>query len=257
MSPPSQRPVGSSALAEATPSETTLAAVTLGAELTLLGGFQLRVDGRVVSLPLPPQRLLAFLALQNRPLLRPYVAGALWPEVSESRAAGNLRSALWRLAQTSQPLIDAGRHLQLGPAVDVDVRIGTAQALRLRTASPLDTDDLKAEHLFFDLLPDWYEDWVVLARESFTQLRVHALELLCGRLGADGHHDAAVQAGLAAVAADSLRESAHRALIEAYLAEGNAGPALRQYETFRRVLSDELGLQPSRQLQELAFSIGD
>ncbi|MGH2717661.1 MAG: AfsR/SARP family transcriptional regulator [Actinomycetota bacterium] len=234
----------------------TLTEPGLGAELTLLGGFQLRVGGRVVSLPLPPQRLLAFLALQNRPLLRPYVAGALWPEASESRAAGNLRSALWRLSQTSEPLIVAGRHLQLDPAVGVDVRIGTELALRLRTSSHVDSDDLTAEHLSFDLLPDWYEDWVVLARESFTQLRVHALELLCRQLAAQRHYDAAVQAGLAAVAADSLRESAHRSLIEAYLAEGNAGPALRQYEAFCKVLSDELGLEPSRQLQELAFSIG-
>lgn len=234
----------------------TLTEPALGSELTLLGGFQLRVGGRVVSLPLPPQRLLAFLALQNRPLLRPYVAGALWPEASESRAAGNLRSALWRLAQCSKPLVAAGRHLQIYPEVNVDVRLGTELALRLRTASPVDSGDLKAEHLSFDLLPDWYEDWVVLARESFTQLRVHALELLCARLAGAGHHDAAVQAGLAAVAADSLRESAHRALIEAYLAEGNAGPALRQYETFRRVLLDELGLEPSKGLQELAITIG-
>jgi DNA-binding SARP family transcriptional activator len=234
----------------------TLPEPPTGAELTLLGGFQLRVDGKVTVLPLPPQRLLAFLALHNRPLLRPYVAGALWPEATDSRAAGNLRSALWRLAQSSPPLVEIGRHLQLDAGVAVDIRSGAALALQLRAGAPVDAGELQAGNLSFDLLPDWYEDWVVLARESFTQLRVHALELLCARFAVAGLHDAAVQAGLAAVAADPLRESAHRALIEAYLAEGNAGPALRQFETFRQLLADEFGLEPSRDLQQLAFAIG-
>jgi DNA-binding SARP family transcriptional activator len=226
-----------------------------GVELTLLGGFQLRTGGRVFVLPLPAQRLLAFLALQDRPLLRPYVAGALWPDATEAHAAGNLRCALWRLAQCSEPLVNGSRHLELAPGVQIDIRMGTALALKLRRASPLETADLMADNLSFDLLPDWYEDWVILAREAFTQLRVHALELLCGRLTAAGHFDAAVQAGLAAVAADSLRESAHRALIEAYLAEGNAGPALRQFEAFRKLLSAELGLEPSGELRDLALAI--
>jgi DNA-binding SARP family transcriptional activator len=54
-----------------------------------------------------------------------------------------------------------------------------------------------------------------------------------------------VQAGLAAVAGEPLRESAHRSLIQVHLAAGNPGEAVRQYRVYRRLLADELALEPS------------
>ena len=61
----------------------------------------------------------------------------------------------------------------------------------------------------------------------------------------------AVQAGLAAVAGEPLRESAHRILIEAYLAEGNVAEAIRQYASYRHTLYDELGVEPSPAMSSL------
>src|SRR5258708_8518388 len=65
--------------------------------LSVLGDFEFCCDEEIVGLPLGVQRLVVFLALRERPLLRKYVAGALWPETTDERAARNLRSALWRL----------------------------------------------------------------------------------------------------------------------------------------------------------------
>src|SRR6266571_3495035 len=56
------------------------------------------------------------------------------------------------------------------------------------------------EELSIDLLPYWYEDWVLVERERFRQLRLHALEALCEQLTALGRFDHAVEAGIAAVA---------------------------------------------------------
>ena len=67
--------------------------------LCLLDDFQFRVDDRIVSLPLPIRRLLAYLAVQQRPVSRSTTAGRLWLDVSERRASGSLRSALWRLGK--------------------------------------------------------------------------------------------------------------------------------------------------------------
>ena len=63
-----------------------------GTSLSLLNAFELRCDGEVVGLPISAQRLLAFLALHERPLLRPYVAGTLWLEANDERAGASLRS---------------------------------------------------------------------------------------------------------------------------------------------------------------------
>jgi len=59
-----------------------------------------------------------------------------------------------------------------------------------------------------DLLPDWYDDWVLLEAEDWRQLRLHALEALAGRLIALGRWGEAANAAGAAVRAEPLRESA-------------------------------------------------
>ncbi|MGH8905014.1 MAG: AfsR/SARP family transcriptional regulator [Egibacteraceae bacterium] len=63
---------------------------------------------------------------------------------------------------------------------------------------------------------------------------------------AEGRYSQAIDAGLAAIAGEPLRESAHRALIRAYLAEGNPSEALRQYRIYRRLLHDPTRPPPSR-----------
>jgi len=57
--------------------------------LSLLDAFELRCDGEPVSLPPSAQRLLALLALHDRPLLRPYVAGTLWLDTPDERASAS------------------------------------------------------------------------------------------------------------------------------------------------------------------------
>jgi DNA-binding SARP family transcriptional activator len=48
-----------------------------------------------------------------------------------------------------------------------------------------------------------------------------------------------------------LRESAHRLIIKAHMAEGNPGEAMRQFQAYRSLLADELDLQPSDQILRL------
>lgn len=223
------------------------------ASLSLLNAFELRCDGEPVALPLSAQRLLAFVALHERPLLRVYVAGMLWIDASEERAGASLRSSLWRLNRPGHRLVEATTtHLRLASGVDVDLRraLGLARRLLDGTAADDDVDAAEAA-LGGELLPDWYDDWLVFERERFRQVSLHALEALAELLVGSGRAPRALEAALAAVRAEPLRESAHRALIRVHLAEGNRGEALRQYELCRRLLRDRLGVEPSPQLDEL------
>jgi DNA-binding SARP family transcriptional activator len=102
-----------------------------------------------------------------------------------------------------------------------------------------------------DLLPDWAEEWLVIEQESFRQKRLHALEQGAALLCRSGHFSDALEAGLGAVQSEPLRESAHRRVIEVHLAEGNQAEALRQYDGYRRLLADELGLRPSESIRRL------
>jgi DNA-binding SARP family transcriptional activator len=213
----------------------------------LLGGFELRVGDEVGLLPLPAQRLLVFLALHRRSLTRSYVAQSLWLESTERRANGNLRYALCKIGKVEGALIDkTGGHLALSPPVSVDFHRSAALATRLvdDPDSP-DESELDAEMLSEDLLPDWHDEWILRDQEQYRQLRLHALESLCLRLVSLGRFGRAIQAGIAAVAGEPLRERANLVLVRAYLAEGNAGEALRQYRSFGTLLQDELGVNPS------------
>jgi DNA-binding SARP family transcriptional activator len=221
--------------------------------LTLLNGFELRRDGIEVHLAQGPQHLLAYLAFREKATPRAQLAGVLWDQVTDDRAAGNLRSAVWRLRQLRVELLTPERDcLSLARCIDVDVR-ETDQIARLVMDPTTDVCDLRLEELPLtgELLPGWYQDWVILERERQRQICLHTLEILCERWALIGEFAKAVMAGLAAVAGDPLRESAHRVLIKAYLAEGNRSEALRQYGLCRQILQKELHIEPSRQLTEL------
>jgi DNA-binding SARP family transcriptional activator len=221
--------------------------------LSLLGGFELHCGGKDVAVSRSGQRLLALLALQGRPLERLWVAGTLWLDTTEERAGASLRSALWRLPQPHGAAVVQATptHLRLARDLAVDVHELAGRAKGLDAPAAADDGALDPSALSKDLLPDWYEDWVVLERERFRQLRLHALEALCRRLTEAGRFGAAVQAGLAAVAGEPLRESAHRTLIHAHLAEGNPGEAVRQYHLYRRLLAGELAIEPSAAIRGL------
>ena len=102
-----------------------------------------------------------------------------------------------------------------------------------------------------DLLVGWYDEWVLTDRDRLRQLRLHALEALSGHLLTIGNVATGLEAALEAVSVEPLRESAHRAVIRAHLAEGNRAEALRQFTHLRRLLHDELGVEPTSLAAEL------
>lgn len=226
----------------------------------LLKGFQLTVSGDPVGVPASAQRLIAYLALQERPLQRSYIAGVLWADASGAQSMGSLRSSLWRLHELGELIINAvGQCLQLSRKVEVDVRETTDSARRAQQTGAVgkSTEFGWIEQLITagDLLPDWYEEWVVFERERVRQLRLHALDSLCGQLADIGRFELAVQAGLAAVRSEPLRETSHWSLMRAYLLEGNRSEAIRHFREYSRLIREELGLDPAISFDELAKEV--
>jgi DNA-binding SARP family transcriptional activator len=224
--------------------------------LTLLGGFVLQRGTREIDISMSAQRLVAFLALRERPITRAYLAGVLWPDYPAERSLADLRTALWRANHSDTPLVaTAGVRLYLRTEVGVDVRAlmefarGTASYATSSVVAPL--AGLSWFDLSLDLLPDWCDDWLVDEREGVRQLRLHALEFLTAKLSQGGRHTEAIQAALAAIRVEPLRETAHAALIRAHLAEGNRSEAWRQFSRCRELLARELGVEPSEELSSL------
>jgi len=228
-----------------------------GLEVCVLGTFGIRAQGhRLPALAGVSQRLLALLGVRDRVMMRGVVAATLWPDASEAHAQSSLRSALGRLGGVAREAVRVTPHeLVLADGVAVDLRAARALVRRLlESAAPLHDTDLGMDSvrtLSEDVLPGWYDDWVLVDGEEWRQLRLHALETLADELSAIGRYGEALSAAGAAVRADPLRESAHAAVVRVHVAEGNRSEALREVASYRELLGHELRLEPTSRLQEL------
>lgn len=222
-------------------------------ELRLINGFRAvhDVDGEIELSP-SCRRLVAFLAVRG-PLPRPYVAFRLWPDHLEDQALACLRTTLWRLPRWGYDVFvqaDTGT-LRIGECVEVDASrcYGEAAAWEASAAPPA---ALEMDRFACDILPEWYDDWAIMERERFRQMRLHVLERLSTWATRSGRFAEAIAAGLRAVDGGPLRESAHRCLVRAHLAEGNVDEAVHHVAAYLADLGRSgLPLQLSPAMTEL------
>lgn len=219
--------------------------------LQLLGGFALVKDGDRVKLSQPAERVMAFLGLHETRLARAYVSGKLWGSVSDERAGARLRTALWRLRTVDPTLVASDRsRVGLGPEVTVDAREMVRSAHEVLSGKT-ESDGFDPSRYRNDLLPDWYDEWVLVEQAQLHELRLEALEAIALRSLERNDHGTAIRAALVVTGAEPLRESAHRLAIRAHLANGNRYEALRQFDTYASLLRHELGVLPSSAIAEL------
>src|SRR4051794_33525940 len=157
--------------------------MTLGAQVRLLGGFALRCSGVAAELPLAGQRLIALTALQDGGAIhRGAAATRLWPQCEQSRAAANLRSALWQSRRVrNAAVIEArGVRLSLVSAVSIDVR-DLLRVARETSGHGGDRIDRTPHHdlgggFSREMLPDWAHHWVFLPPQPRGPGRVAPFE---------------------------------------------------------------------------------
>lgn len=213
--------------------------------VTVLGSFILTLagTGTVASRPLAvdPRRLVAYLSVHPRPQDRPGLAADLWPGVAGPAAQRLLDDAL---AGVDVPGLiegadEAGSALSLAPGIDVDL----AEAMTLIRALPAVPADVPIDTALLDqdILPGWTAPWIVVERERFRQLRLHAVEERSQRLLSAGRFADAVAMARATVTTAPSRESARRALIEAYLAQGDIAAAVAEYDQYQELLRSSVG----------------
>ncbi len=215
---------------------------------------QVRVLGRLsvvpeARLPGSARRAIAYLAIKGPVVQRSLMSMELWPTVLETRARANLRRAIW---QTPAGWVTAGSW-DVRLEADVDVAAAHRVAEQALDAAPLDASQL--DLLTRDLLPGWYEEWLLDEQDSFHLTRLQALEAECRTATRLRQYTLATRAGLAAVSAEPLRQSALCALVQAHLEEGNSYEALRRYENYRDALWAELEVEPDPEVTALVADL--
>ena len=167
--------------------------------LRLLGRWQLVADGEDVGLGHREERLTALLGLTGQSS-RLHVAGSLWPESTDARALASLRRAVLQTQQRCPGLLQADR-LSIGLDADVEVDVDEVRRAAAATEDAIaegEAGALLGQLVGEELLPDWYDDWVLPERERLEQLRVKALERIARQALEAGDLELSVDAARAA-----------------------------------------------------------
>ncbi|MCE7001477.1 AAA family ATPase [Kibdelosporangium philippinense] len=197
---------------------------------------------------------------------RDQLADTVWPEGLPDTWASALRSVVSRVRgfvvggdiEASPPIIaQGGRYLLKLPAeARVDLEEAETEATQASEAFGRgeydDAERLAAAAvttLERPFLPDHEGEWVTGVRERTVELLVSALET--ASLAASARHDDrnALRFADEAVRRAPLRESAHRCRMTAHVAAGNRAEALKSYHELRRMLAEELGIDPAPETQ--------
>lgn len=224
--------------------------------LQLFGSWQLRAGDEFSDLRGRERRLTALVALSG-PRPRAHLAGSLWPASDERSASTNLRSAVWHIRQAVPDLLCLERGaVSLAPTVRTDVE-GFRHSIDEAMSDPSSIDDEARLHEITspDLLPGWYDDWVLYHRELMQHQSVRALERVAAHHLDHGDPEIAAAAATAAIALEPLRETPYQFVIRAHIAAGNRSYALMAFHDYRDRLRVELGIEPSQEMRDLAGDV--
>jgi DNA-binding SARP family transcriptional activator len=220
-------------------------------KLDLLRTWRLRRDASDICVARRQQRLIAALAIRG-PSVRSCLAGLLWPDHPDSRALESLRVSVHLVSRQAPDLIlSEGALLSLTCRVDVDLYRVKAQTQALGEGRSNLTASMFAELRGAELLPGWYEDWVLFEQDRLRQDRLHAFTAISAQLLEKGDFEVAAAAAAAALEIEPLYETAARLLFTAELQHGNPAAAVRCYERYRTRLEQDMGLQPSTSFKGL------
>jgi predicted ATPase/DNA-binding SARP family transcriptional activator len=220
-------------------------------EISLLGKFDLQLNGQAVEIPSrPAQSLLAYLLLKSDTAhRREKLAGLLWPDATETNARSYLRQALWRVRKA----LDSadGRYLI---ADDLSIAFDTNAPYRLdvavlERAVPTEgaTEDLVQCVSVYrgELLPGFYNEWAALERERLQAVFENKMNRLLDRLVAERRWPAVVEWAERWIALGQVPEPAYRGLMLAHHGLGDRSSMAAVYQRCEETLRRELGVEPS------------
>jgi predicted ATPase/DNA-binding SARP family transcriptional activator len=248
--------------------------------IRLLGPFQVTIDSQpITGFAYDKVRaLLAYLAVEADCFhRRESLATLFWPDHPPKLARQNLRQALATLRRaikdrnTLPPflLIDGDTvqfnhssniwldvtafraHLETDGHVHPYPDIETCQSCiqHMEKAVALYRGEFLADLLLGDSIE--FETWAVACRERLRTQVLTTLYHLTRHYLRRGEYSQAQTYALRQVELDPYREEAHRQLMHILARTGQRSAALAQYETCYHILTEELGVEPSRQTQTL------
>ncbi|MCA9916400.1 MAG: tetratricopeptide repeat protein [Anaerolineales bacterium] len=238
----------------------------------LLGNVSFEIDGEPVQ-GLPSRKaeaILAYLICQERPFSREYLATLFWEDRSQKQGLANFRSVLSSLRREFEPFLTITRQTvafnhEANYWLDLSVFTAAIKATQshphlsleecpecvaqLETAVSLYNGRFLQSLVVGD--SQEFEEWSLILHEQTQRQVLTALHHLSSHYTRHGKFTQARQYAIRQVELEPYREEAHRQIMLTLARSGQRSAALAQYETCRRILAEELGVEPAFETQAL------
>ncbi|NTU85973.1 MAG: response regulator receiver protein [Chloroflexales bacterium] len=240
--------------------------------ITLFGSMRISRGASERELPIARsgKALLAYLLLQrHRMVSRELLSELFWQTQTRSQARSCLSTTLWRLRDVLEPKgVERGTYVISTSSGELsfnwqsehwlDIAAFQSRAERFLAQPPEALDSAGARQMTqslglysSDLLEGIYDDWALRERERLRALHSACLARLMAYYRDQGAYEQSLEFGRQILYADPLREEIHRELMRLYVAAGQRAAAVRQYESCRAILAEELAIAPMEETQTL------
>jgi DNA-binding SARP family transcriptional activator len=244
--------------------------IFLAGDVTIFGGDRIYRQDRFPGLQ--GRVVFAMLAAEHtRAVSRDELEAELWGDAPPAASEPAIRALVSKVRAV---LVDAGLgsdaiasafgayQLRLPPDTWVDLE---ASADAIHRAEPALREGDLARAVGFGrtaatitgrpLLTGAEGPWVTASRDRLRKIRLRAFDCLAEAWLLHGDAAQAARDAELAIGLDSLHEPSYRLLMRALARGGNRASALRTYERLRTTLVEELGVDPSRETEQVYVEI--
>lgn len=227
--------------------------------ISLLGPVVVEVAGSRVTgfRSLKTIALLAFLVAEQRAVSRDYLAALFWPDAPQTAARGHLRRALHDLVSKIPGCLESDYHtVQIAASISRHTDIALLDSFRSKRQLPTleqATQMARGEFLegtYLDDCPE-FEMWLLAQRETYRNQVVSLLQTLLHHSTQAGRSNAAMEVAWQLLRLEPWCEATHRQLMTLLAQAGRHEAALRQFRLCRKILAEELDIEPSSETAAL------
>ncbi len=244
--------------------------------LTLLGPPNLLYRGKSVDLKRRKAlALIAYLGVTHQSHSRAHLATLFWPEYQESSANAYLRQTLWtiRKAIPGDWLAVEREQVVINPSEEFWLDLDQFRALLAESRTHQHKDNTACRtciSLFIEAV-DLYQDdfmagftlkdspefdrWQFFQQEKLRRDLANALERLVNYLNLEGSYQEALARTERWLVVDPLHEIAHQCKMYLLAKSGKRAAALQHYQTFERLIADELSIEPLDETEKMYKAI--
>lgn len=227
-----------------------------------LGTDQILLDGKPAEVGWHKAREVLYYLLAHPEGVTPEVLReAIWPDLSPERSRGAVKTAIYQLRSTlPRDLIELhGRQFYLLNRDVVRIEYDVERFLEILNTRADDSEALlEALDLYHGLYLPWSDNsWSVNLRSHLERHYLHTLQTLALRYEREYSYQQALTFYMRILTVDVLDEAAHAGVMRCQIALSNRAAAINQYHTLRRILDEELGINPGQtsEVERLYHSI--